>query len=41
MTASIETIGNEAISAPKAGLRFAVSDTAATKRPEMAAFMAR
>jgi hypothetical protein len=41
ITARMETIGNEAISAPNAGLRFAVSETAATRMPEIAALAAR
>ncbi len=41
MTAKTETSGNDAINAPNAGLRFAVSATTATITPEIAAFVNR
>src|ERR1019366_9721663 len=41
MIASIDTSGSDATSAPKAGLRFAISDTAAMMIPDRRALRAK
>ncbi len=41
ITAMIEMSGSDATSAPKAGLRLAISDTAAARMPDSAALIVR